>query len=135
MNIKNLKIVMIFSNIPPNQAEFSATISIPFVSQYMKLKKVLWNLTGFADADTYYNLADDNQIFSIKSSLVNYDSLTIFTTNINDIVNDGQNPVVELKVMQSYTEHMSILFKLNNQIINGIYSFQISTPKSIYTSY
>ncbi len=85
------------------------------------------------DPDDNYALTDI-QMYNIKSSLINYDILTTFTPSYNFVARDA-DPPVELKISQSFTEHMNTLYKLHNQIINGNYLFEIYAPTSPYIEF
>ena len=129
MNIKNLKVVTVTGSMT-NTNTFTAPINLVFVPQYMKVKLVSWNLSGARPVADMNTSVVNNQLFTIKSSLVNYECLTTFTPDKDSIIYNTANTIIAIRY--SYTEHLDTTFKLYNQIINGIYSFELSIPETIF---
>ena len=121
MNIKNLKtvtITLIFDNTDTS----SAYINIPFNAQYYKIKYINWFLAATITQDEY--LTSDTHVYPITSSLTNHDILASFAPRLdNNIPLD--DPVTERRLNFVYSGYLNTLFKLNNQIINGVYTFDI----------
>ena len=139
MNIKNLKVVTVTGSMTDvSNTTFTVPVNLTFVPQYMKIKKVTWTLQKVISTANFYNTQSTNQIFNITSSLTNYETLISFSANTISTftISVGDPPTVtHFKQLQAYNEHLDIIFKLYNQIINGNYSFTITAPIIGYDSY
>lgn len=117
MNIKNLKNITIQQKVV-NTNKFQVPIYLNFIPQYMKIKLLSFNLE-------YDDIMPENDIYVIKSSLVNNDVLTHFTLN---------NNIDPLDTIICFTESLDLTFKLYDQIINNTYTFEIlQTENNIAT--
>lgn len=118
MNIKNQQIITIQKKIYGENTFFSS-INLNFIPQFMTVKYFSILLQNNDDV----SLITD-QLFIIKSSLINYDPIIHFT--LNNIIK--YDPVTDLENYSgSISQCINTTYKLFNRIINGNYEFQLLT--------